>query len=90
QKFSDAPIRDCPDCGAPVEKLMSLTSFSLKGTGWYSTDYGRAGGGKKAGNSSGSSGSGGFEASAAAEKPAAVCQPTPGGACGAPACGQSE
>ncbi len=39
QKFSDAPLSDCPDCQAPVTKLMSLSSFALKGSGWYSTDY---------------------------------------------------
>lgn len=39
QKFSDAPLEKCPECEAPVQKLMSRTSFQLKGTGWYSTDY---------------------------------------------------
>jgi len=39
QKFSDVPLRDCPDCGKSVEKLMSLGSFQLKGSGWYNTDY---------------------------------------------------
>lgn len=39
QKFSDAPLTACPDCGKGVEKLMSLGSFQLKGTGWYNTDY---------------------------------------------------
>jgi len=42
QKFSDKPIKKCPDCGKPVKKLMSLSSFSLKGSGWYTTDYKRA------------------------------------------------
>jgi putative FmdB family regulatory protein len=39
QKFSDQPLQQCPDCGAEVRKLMSMSSFSLKGSGWYSTDY---------------------------------------------------
>ena len=39
QKFSDSPLTDCPDCGKSVEKLMSLGSFQLKGSGWYNTDY---------------------------------------------------
>ena len=39
QKMSDAPLAECPKCGAPVRKLMSRTSFQLKGTGWYTTDY---------------------------------------------------
>jgi putative FmdB family regulatory protein len=39
QKFSDAPMAVCPDCGGEVKKLISNTSFVLKGTGWYVTDY---------------------------------------------------
>jgi len=43
QKFADAPLTTCPECSGPVTKLMSLGSFSLKGTGWYTTDYKRKG-----------------------------------------------
>lgn len=41
QKFSDEPLKECtnPECKGSVQKLMSMNSFSLKGTGWYSTDY---------------------------------------------------
>lgn len=39
QKFSDAPLAECPDCQGPVSKKVSKTSFQLKGTGWYATDY---------------------------------------------------
>lgn len=39
QKFSDAPVHQCPTCGSPVKKLISRSSFHLKGTGWYLTDY---------------------------------------------------
>lgn len=49
QKFSDAPLSECPECQGPVQKLMSLSSFALKGSGWYTTDYKRAG--SKAGTS---------------------------------------
>ncbi|MEA3221863.1 MAG: zinc ribbon domain-containing protein [Thermodesulfobacteriota bacterium] len=41
QKFSDAPIDSCPRCGGHVEKLVSKSSFHLKGSGWYLTDYGK-------------------------------------------------
>lgn len=30
----------CPDCGAPSKRIMSRTSFVLKGDGWYVSDYG--------------------------------------------------
>ncbi|MCL4455939.1 MAG: zinc ribbon domain-containing protein [Nitrospirae bacterium] len=39
QKFSDAPLTVCPGCGGEVKKLISNTSFVLKGGGWYVTDY---------------------------------------------------
>ena len=40
QKFSDPPIRKCPKCGGPVEKVMHAPNVQFKGTGWYVTDYG--------------------------------------------------
>ncbi len=39
QKFSDAPVSQCPECGAAVEKMISATAFSLKGNGWFKTGY---------------------------------------------------
>ncbi len=40
QKFSDAPLTDCPTCGRPeLKKLISTAGFQLKGTGWYATDF---------------------------------------------------
>src|SRR3972149_5881060 len=47
QKFSDAPIAECPDCGGRMRKLISNSAFVLKGTGWYSDGY-ASGDGKKA------------------------------------------
>ncbi len=41
QKFNDEPLNSCPDCGGDMHKLISQTSFVLKGTGWYVTDYAR-------------------------------------------------
>ena len=40
-KFSDPPLELCPECGAPVRKLMSSPAIQFKGTGWYITDYAR-------------------------------------------------
>lgn len=39
QKFSDPLLKKCPECGGKVEKLISKSSFILKGSGYYSTDY---------------------------------------------------
>jgi putative FmdB family regulatory protein len=41
QKFSDAPVEQCPTCGKPVHKLMSSPAIQFKGSGWYITDYAR-------------------------------------------------
>lgn len=57
QKITDDPLTQCISCQGNVRKLISNTSFHLKGTGWYVTDYA---------NKSGNNGSNG--ASSAAKK----------------------
>ena len=44
QKISEAPLETCSQCQGQLTKLISQSSFHLKGSGWYVTDYG----GKKA------------------------------------------
>jgi putative FmdB family regulatory protein len=39
QKFSDKPLLRCRHCSGKLHKLISHSSFHLKGTGWYVTDY---------------------------------------------------
>lgn len=39
QKFSDPPISQCEKCKGKMRKLISQSTFHLKGTGWYVTDY---------------------------------------------------
>jgi putative FmdB family regulatory protein len=39
QKMSDKPLTKCPECKGKLEKIFSQTSFQLKGSGWYATDY---------------------------------------------------
>jgi putative FmdB family regulatory protein len=41
QKVTDKPLSQCKYCHAKVEKLISQSSFQLKGSGWYLTDYAR-------------------------------------------------
>lgn len=50
QRITDDPLTTCETCGGEIKRLISNTSFVLKGTGWYATDY--------AGKSNGSNGSG--------------------------------
>ncbi len=39
QKITEEPLTVCPVCGGEMKKKISNTSFVLKGTGWYVTDY---------------------------------------------------
>ena len=41
QRITDSALKRCPTCRGKVTKLISSTSFQLKGSGWYITDYGR-------------------------------------------------
>ncbi len=41
QKITDDPLSECKFCRGKVEKLISHSSFQLKGSGWYLTDYAR-------------------------------------------------
>jgi putative FmdB family regulatory protein len=43
QKFSDLPLTECPHCQGHLQKMISQSSFHLKGGGWYVTDYARKG-----------------------------------------------
>lgn len=40
QKMSDPPLKECKKCKGKLKKLVSHSSFHLKGSGWYVTDYG--------------------------------------------------
>jgi putative FmdB family regulatory protein len=40
QKINEKPLETCVKCGGKLEKLISNSSFVLKGSGWYKTDYG--------------------------------------------------
>jgi len=53
QKFSDRMVKKCPDCGGPVEQMISAPAVQFKGSGWYVTDYA-----KKSSSQSSSDGSG--------------------------------
>ena len=70
QSFSDDPLVHCPACDADLlKRLISQTSFHLKGGGWYATDYKKGGGRPESkGESSGTAAS--APASTAASAPA--------------------
>lgn len=69
QKVSDKPLKKCKNCGGKLERLISQTSFALKGGGWYKDGYSSA--------KPSESGKKGKE-KPAADKPAAKTNPTGG------------
>jgi putative FmdB family regulatory protein len=52
QRMSDDPITACEVCGAPVQKVLHAPAVHFKGSGFYTTDYGKK---KTAGSSGGDS-----------------------------------
>ena len=57
QKFSDPPVKKCPECGGKVEQVISAPAVQFKGSGWYVTDYAKksSGGAAKSESSDGKS-----------------------------------
>jgi putative FmdB family regulatory protein len=82
QKISDAPLTQCPGCGAAsFSKQVTAAGFQLKGSGWYVTDF--RDGGKKAGSADKKEGSAAADGAAAAkpaEAPASAPAATPAAA----------
>lgn len=39
QRINEEPMKECLYCHGSVDKLISTSSFQLKGSGWYVTDY---------------------------------------------------
>ncbi len=54
QKFSDRMVKKCPECGGPVEQMISAPAVQFKGSGWYVTDYAKKSSSPGSGGDSGS------------------------------------
>src|ERR1700730_2819863 len=52
QKFSDPHVKKCPDCGGPIEQVISAPAVQFKGSGWYVTDYAKKSSAASSSNSS--------------------------------------
>lgn len=81
QRITEPPLKRCPTCKSKVERMISATSFVLKGSGWYATDYARSGSSKSAdaSNDKSSSKPGGESASNGANGSSAATASTDGG-----------
>lgn len=73
QRISDDPLSSCPECQGQVKKLMSMSSFQLKGSGWYADGYASASAAKNGNDKP------------AAEKAAPACEAKSAGCAGCPA-----
>ena len=59
QKFTDEPLTECQECGAPAVRVLHSPAIHFKGSGFHNTDYGTKRGGGNGGSEGGSeSGSG--------------------------------
>lgn len=69
QRFEDPPSETCEVCGkSPVEKVLYPVSVHFKGSGFYSTDYGRGSGKKRDNSKEGGGDSGGSDSSDSSDK----------------------
>jgi putative FmdB family regulatory protein len=80
QRITESPLTSCPTCQGEVARLISLTSFVLKGSGWYATDYARSNGksegsGESAGKDEAANGS--SDSSSSSESATAKSTPEP-------------
>lgn len=57
QKFSDKMLKKCPECGGPIEQMVSAPAVQFKGSGWYVTDYAKKGSASHTSSSESDSGS---------------------------------
>ena len=57
QRMSDDPVAECEVCGAPVQRVFHPVAVHFKGSGFYTTDYGRKKSGAASSDDSSSSGS---------------------------------
>ena len=55
QSFTDAPVSECPQCGAPVRKVYGSVGVVFKGSGFYRTDSRKSATASETASSSGSS-----------------------------------
>ncbi len=71
QKISDPALTACPSCSGKLQKLVSQSSFHLKGTGWYVTDYKKRGGPEKQSDTGNSDAKTGKQAAGSSASPTA-------------------
>jgi putative FmdB family regulatory protein len=51
QTFAARHTKKCPECGGPIEQMISAPAVQFKGSGWYVTDYAKKSSGGSASSS---------------------------------------
>ncbi len=74
QSFTDAPVSECPECGAPVRKVYGSVGVVFKGSGFYRTDSRKS---ASASESAGSNGSSSTKESSSSSSPKESSTPAP-------------
>ena len=54
QRLAEPPLADCPRCGGPLRKVLHPVAIHFKGSGFYTTDYGKGSGRRAGGKDAGS------------------------------------
>lgn len=57
QSLAEQPLTTCPSCAGALKKIISQSSFQLKGGGWYADGYSGSGSAKKCASASSESAS---------------------------------
>ena len=73
QSLSDEPMATCPSCSGPLKKIISMSSFQLKGGGWFADGYSSNSSCNKSSSSSTSSSSSSSESKPACANKKACC-----------------
>jgi putative FmdB family regulatory protein len=79
QSFSDAPVSECPECGAPVRKVYGSVGVVFKGSGFYRTDSRKSSSASESASSSNGSSSSSSSKESSSSTPAATTASTSGG-----------
>ncbi len=89
QKMSDEPLVECEKCGGPLRKVLHPVAIHFKGSGFYTTDYGK-GSGRRAGSRDPGSGDSESSSSSASSSESSSGDGSSAGSDGKPAPGEGK
>jgi putative FmdB family regulatory protein len=78
QKMSDEPLTVCEKCGGPLHKVLHPVAIHFKGSGFYTTDYGKGSGRRASAKDAAADSASGTDASSTGEGSGADGKPAPG------------